>query len=1166
MSETTGYRYPGARPFGDSDLDRKLFFGRDEEINYLFHSILVENLFVLYAKSGMGKTSLLNAGVMERLREKGFFPMTIRLNDPETTPAQSIYGGVAEAVQQRNKTVSKEKRIDYEQGETDSPWQFFKTAVFWSTGDEQLIPVLILDQFEEFFTMHPAEQRQAFISELADLVRGAVPAELRKLYKTKDLPYSETPPQVKLVISMREDYLGHLDELSHMIPTILRSRYRLMPLTRKQARDAIIKPAQLTRDTNVQVEGFSFADETVDEMVGFLSERVERNKTIKTDEVEPFQLQLLCRHVEEKVKKKAGEKTGGLVVQKNDLGGKAGMKKVLQGFYESRIRALGQGWKRTKARKLCETGLIDNNLRMSLEHGYIERKFKVSGELLAALVDSRLLRSEPRVGSFYYELSHDTLVQPILQSRKERKIRRNRVAVPMVLLVLIFVALFASSQLSKKSHIQELYKEAVELKKKGNYSAAVEYYKQILEMEEKDAAPYLELGELRELQNSNWGAIAVYEKAIARGIKSDVIHHRLGHLYAEDKKWEKAAAHYEQAIDLNPERVVYYTELGDVYRRKDDLSAAEKSYKEALARDKQNPRAYHGLLALYIRHDSLDDAMKIYRQGVHNDFIYSIIRDLALDFKKDGRFGDLERLYHIVSHNYSSLLKSTASKKFADLFAQLNEYQSAVEFYEKTLYPGCKDSSIYKGLAMAYINVGDPGKAVEVYQKAVKTEWGNVRIFGDIAVGMKNRNMQRNLDKLYQTAAAVVSEHAAYYEKLGTAFYYLREYDRAAENYQKALTLDNKEEEAYKGLATVQIYLGKPTEALKIFARAVAVDTNFASIYRDIAWIMKQNKAEGELDRLLQTALNIETGRASYYDKLGRDFIEMKKYDHAVTAYQKALSLDTGLSSVYTGLATAYIKNGRPAAVLDVYRQALKANPDFADIYLDIYRDFTKEMTAERVQLLESAFAAGSNEASYYEKLAQGFQGSGKNDRAIAAYQKALSLNEKNASIYAELALLYIDTGTPEKALDLFRRAAKKVHYGLGEALVEISSALWRKKLGAERTRLLETAAGVKTRDSSYYETIGFYFIYTDRERAAKLYEKALKLDDGNMDVYDNLVIIYMADGRTEKVMKLFQKAVKARADYTHCYKKIAAAFKERNMQAELQQLTRAYEEVKKKE
>ncbi len=62
------YRYPGPRSFTEND--RELFFGRNKEIRKLTELMVIEKLAVLFGKSGYGKTSLLQAGVIPRLEEK----------------------------------------------------------------------------------------------------------------------------------------------------------------------------------------------------------------------------------------------------------------------------------------------------------------------------------------------------------------------------------------------------------------------------------------------------------------------------------------------------------------------------------------------------------------------------------------------------------------------------------------------------------------------------------------------------------------------------------------------------------------------------------------------------------------------------------------------------------------------------------------------------------------------------------------------------------------------------------------------------------------------------------------------------------------------------------------------------------------------------------------
>ncbi len=77
MTHHLPYRYPGARPFA---LDQKhLFYGRDQAVRGLHNLLQMEQLVVLYSKSGLGKSSLINAGLLPRVEaEARWQPVTVR--------------------------------------------------------------------------------------------------------------------------------------------------------------------------------------------------------------------------------------------------------------------------------------------------------------------------------------------------------------------------------------------------------------------------------------------------------------------------------------------------------------------------------------------------------------------------------------------------------------------------------------------------------------------------------------------------------------------------------------------------------------------------------------------------------------------------------------------------------------------------------------------------------------------------------------------------------------------------------------------------------------------------------------------------------------------------------------------------------------------------------
>ena len=97
MSEPVRHRYPGPESFRDDDLDRVLFQGRTGDARRLVHLTLAEDVVVLYAKSGTGKTSLINTKLLQPLRERQFLPVVARVRDDKITPAEAIFAAVRAA-------------------------------------------------------------------------------------------------------------------------------------------------------------------------------------------------------------------------------------------------------------------------------------------------------------------------------------------------------------------------------------------------------------------------------------------------------------------------------------------------------------------------------------------------------------------------------------------------------------------------------------------------------------------------------------------------------------------------------------------------------------------------------------------------------------------------------------------------------------------------------------------------------------------------------------------------------------------------------------------------------------------------------------------------------------------------------------------------------------
>src|ERR1700719_1496366 len=68
---------------------RGFFYGRDEEVAELARRVQRKLLTVLFGQSGLGKTSILRAGIVPRLRSQGYCPVYVRIDYSPDAPEPS---------------------------------------------------------------------------------------------------------------------------------------------------------------------------------------------------------------------------------------------------------------------------------------------------------------------------------------------------------------------------------------------------------------------------------------------------------------------------------------------------------------------------------------------------------------------------------------------------------------------------------------------------------------------------------------------------------------------------------------------------------------------------------------------------------------------------------------------------------------------------------------------------------------------------------------------------------------------------------------------------------------------------------------------------------------------------------------------------------------------
>lgn len=213
--------YKGLMPYAKEDA--AFFFGRERECQLIIANLMASRLTLLYGPSGVGKSSVINAGVANELLEAAHRNITehgtpesvvVVFNSWRDDPIEGLKTQIAAAIHQ----IMPGK--DCEQSPSATLPDYLQK---WTECIQSEL-LIVLDQFEEYFLYHAQ-----------DVAKGTFAVELPAAINRPDL-------RVNFLISIREDALAKMDFFKGRIPNLFDSYLRIEHLARADARAAIERP------------------------------------------------------------------------------------------------------------------------------------------------------------------------------------------------------------------------------------------------------------------------------------------------------------------------------------------------------------------------------------------------------------------------------------------------------------------------------------------------------------------------------------------------------------------------------------------------------------------------------------------------------------------------------------------------------------------------------------------------------------------------------------------------------------------------------------------------------------------------------------------------------------------------------------------------------------
>jgi len=350
--------------------DREVFFGREREIEELYHRLFESRLLIVYGASGTGKSSLVNCGLMSKFRDSDCLPVHIRRSE-------NILESLAESIQREFANPPSYQLLTV---------LLFKKALRELSLESQKPIFFIFDQFEELFIFGTKEERISFIQVIKTLVESDI--------------------DCRFIFIIREEYFANIAEFEKHISNFLSNRIRIEAMDRSNAIAAITGPCS--------VYGFEVEEGFADELLKKLNP--------ESHGVELTYLQIFLDRIFNLVV--APEKgIGGnqkTIFFKLGLIEKAGdVTNLLGSFLDEQISLLANP---EKALAVLKSFVSFKGTKRQLNFADVRDYTNALGEqlkekellgIIGSLINLRILRDKNEKGC--YELTHDALAAKIFE-------------------------------------------------------------------------------------------------------------------------------------------------------------------------------------------------------------------------------------------------------------------------------------------------------------------------------------------------------------------------------------------------------------------------------------------------------------------------------------------------------------------------------------------------------------------------------------------------------------------------------------------------------------------------------------------------------------------------------------------------------------------------------
>ena len=383
-------------------------------------------------------------------------------------------------------------------------------------------------------------------------------------------------------------------------------------------------------------------------------------------------------------------------------------------------------------------------------------------------------------------------------------------------------------------------------------------------------------------------------------------------------------------------------------------------------------------------------------------------------------------------------------------------------------------------------------EAKEILEKTVTDDEKHIEELKLLGLCNVNLEKYREGQSNYETVVKYRPDDATSWFYLASCYDCQNDLLHAKAAYQEVIRLRETYIEAYKCLCVVYVKSNEEEKAVELAKKALEFEKEDYTLYYIIGTAYMAMKKFHESLEYLEKALELNPDHSQLYNNLGTSYITIGNLDKAYENFIKAAELDENNSITYYNIASILqIKNNHKEAC-EYFKKAYLIEPSDSYLTALALSEVKMEDWENAIKHYKILVTHHPEKQNYQYNLACCYEMTGELNYAIGILSRLVALNPKSVSMGQKLAGLFIKTGRPVQAKEIYEKLLVQ-----GNVSSEV-----------------------------YYEFAHICRLTKDMEKAEKILKKVIELQPDFASAHKDLGVLYLSKRLFDYAKDEFDKAL----------------------------------------